>query len=533
MLRTSATLLLLALTLPVSRLEAQCAVSNEHFPSDPTASAGFGTTLDFDGAVAVVGAPSDGQLGAGAGAIYVFEFSGTDWVETAKLTATDGAAGDALGHSVSIDGDVIVAAAKGAQAVYVFSRFAPGSPWGQAEKLVSSVTSKDFGDAVAVSGTTLAIGDHEDAVGRDLGIVWIFDQVGGFWTESTKLAPSDNAAKDAFGLTLDLEGDTLVASSTGDDDQGADSGSVYVFERVAGVWGEVAKLTAPDGAAGDHFGASVAVSGTAVIVGAPDKSDLAAGAGAAYAARKTGGSWGAAVRFTGTPTSAGAAFGTSVAVEGVSAMVGAPGDVALGVAGGSAWLYGDAGASWVPADVFVAGDAAAGDALGTAVAMDSGNFHLGAPGDDAGAADAGSFYTFDPLLGSCTPLTAFPASISVSAGGVQTMTLDAGTANQGAFYWLVGSVTGTSPGLFLFGALLPLNPDPYFFSTVLSPNLGPFTNNFGNLDTQGRAVVPFTLGAGSDPALAGLTLDHAFVVVDFGAPAFTFVSNTTGLALAP
>ena len=116
--------------------------------------------------------------------------------------------------------------------------------------------------------------------------------------------------------------------------------------------------------------------------------------------------------------------------------------------------------------------------------------------------------TFDPPPSLASETT----TISLSAGGTQPMSLFEDPAKAGDFYWVFGSVTGTSPGIpFGGGVLLPLNFDPYFNLTLTKPFLGIFGAFLGVLDASGRATPSLTIPAGSDPGLAGVVLYHAVV----------------------
>ena len=113
-------------------------------------------------------------------------------------------------------------------------------------------------------------------------------------------------------------------------------------------------------------------------------------------------------------------------------------------------------------------------------------------------------------------------SLSMSSGGVQTMTLFPGVAFGGDFYWMLGSVSGTSPGIDIAGVNVPLNFDPYTSLTLSMPLLpGVFMGFLNVFDPEGLATASFSVGPGQDPGLAGTILYHAyvttedFVVVDF------------------
>ncbi|MHC4379748.1 MAG: hypothetical protein ACYSU1_01475, partial [Planctomycetota bacterium] len=108
------------------------------------------------------------------------------------------------------------------------------------------------------------------------------------------------------------------------------------------------------------------------------------------------------------------------------------------------------------------------------------------------------------------------ASVSLGAGGTATLDLDAGSAFAGKSYMMLGSNTGSSPGMGGGGFHLDLNPGPYFDLTRNQPTHPLFSAFRGTLDAQGRAIAEVTFPVGTNPALVGTTLGHAFVVLDGG-----------------
>ncbi len=132
-------------------------------------------------------------------------------------------------------------------------------------------------------------------------------------------------------------------------------------------------------------------------------------------------------------------------------------------------------------------------------------------------------------------LVATPASLSVSAGGVQTMLLDAGLVHATLPYLLLGSASGSSPGIVVEGKTLPLNVDGYTLHTLLTPNAPPLGGSFGSLDATGRATATFTLPPNAPTSLVGLTATHAFVVLKLEPTLLSvpFVSEPATLTLIP
>ncbi|GAJ02326.1 unnamed protein product, partial [marine sediment metagenome] len=173
--------------------------------SDGATNDEFGSSVSIDGDRAIIGAPGDDPCGSA----YVFQWNGTAWVEEAKLTASDGAAGDQFGCSVSINGDRAVIGAY-----------------------------------------------YDDDKGDRSGSAYVFKWDGTAWVEEAKLTASDGAATDCFGGFVSISGDRAVIGARFDDDNGLSSGSAYVYRWDGAAWVEEAKLTASDGAAGDQFGCS-------------------------------------------------------------------------------------------------------------------------------------------------------------------------------------------------------------------------------------------------------------------------------------
>lgn len=135
-------------------------------------------------------------------------------------------------------------------------------------------------------------------------------------------------------------------------------------------------------------------------------------------------------------------------------------------------------------------------------------------------------------LGCNNSFSTSTSTISLGAGGQQIMTLDAGAANAGKFYWIFGSATGTSPGLdFGGGIVLPLNFDAYFNFTLTKPFAGIYNSFVGQLNILGGGLAALTLPPGVDPSLAGLTLDHAYLASTTLGGTVEFASNPISVML--
>lgn len=147
----------------------------------------------------------------------------------------------------------------------------------------------------------------------------------------------------------------------------------------------------------------------------------------------------------------------------------------------------------------------------------------------AGALEAGScaVHGFQPRT-----FVGLPSWISIAAGGAQAWELDAGAAFAGRSYVVVGSASGTEPGLPLGGATLPLVFDDYSQLTLTAANQPPFFASAGTLDAAGRASGSLQVSAAVFAGLQGVTLDHAFLLLP-GVAGFDFASNPVPLRLLP
>ncbi len=379
-----------------------------------TASAGaagdqFGVSVSISGDTAVVGAHQDDHAaGIDAGSACVLVRSGSQWTLQDELIAADADADDAFGISVSISGDTAVvgaytddhAAGADAGSAYVFVR--SGAIWTEQAKLIASdaAAGDGFGASVSISGDTVVIGAYTDdhAGGADAGSAYVFVRSGTVWTEQGKLTASDAAASDLFGIAASVSADTAVVGAAFDDHAGgADAGSTYVFVRSGAVWTQQAKLTASDAAEFDNYGYSISINGETALVGALfDDHAGGASAGSAYVSVRSGAVWTEQAKLTASDAAAFDSFGSSVSISGDSALVGAIFDAhAGGNSAGSAYVFIRSGAVWTEQAKLTALDAAASDQFGNSVSMNADTAIIGAyVEDNSGGADAGSAYVF-------------------------------------------------------------------------------------------------------------------------------------------
>ena len=296
----------------------------------------FGGSVALEGDIVAVGASFEWSSATGvggnqsdtsamwSGAVYVFARAGTVWTQQAYIKASNTGAQDQFGSALALSGETLAVgapwedsnatgvggdqtneSAEDSGAVYVFTRSA--AAWSQQAYLKASNTGADdsFGDSVALSGETLAVGafrEASDATGvngdqdndRSLlsGAVYVFTRSATTWSQQAYLKASN--AGGAFGASLALEDDTLAVGATyeassasglngdQDDESQWSSGAVYLFVRSGATWTQRAYIKSSDPFAEHHFGSSLALDGDTLAVG---ESGYENGYGAAYVRR--------------------------------------------------------------------------------------------------------------------------------------------------------------------------------------------------------------------------------------------------------
>jgi len=393
----------------------------------------FGYSVSVSGDTAVIGAS------APPGAAYVFVRSGGLWTQQQELTSSDGAAYDGFGASVSVSGDTAVIGAEyeggGRGAAYVFVR--SGGAWTQQQKLTASdgAAWDSFGISVSVSGDTAAIG----AAGKNgfQGAAYVFVRSGGAWTQQQELTASDGVANDSFGTSVSVSGDTTVIGAI---EKNNFQGAAYVFLRNGTVWTQQQELTASDGAPEDWFGFSVSVSGDTTVIGAGQKNNAQ---GAAYVFLRSGTVWTQQAELTASDGAANDYFGYTVSVSGETAVIGANGKNSLQ---GAAYVFVRSGGVWGQQQELTASDGAAYDFFGYSVSVSGDTAVIGAYGKNG--CNGAAYIFVRPRLGANTlllPSAAGSSSVLLSYSGPRTA-----VANSSFLHLSAGSASGAGNALVVF-----------------------------------------------------------------------------------
>jgi hypothetical protein len=459
----------------------------------------FGASVAIDGDTLVVGASGESSNATGvngnqadnsaedAGAVYVFVRSGTAWVQQAYLKASNTNANDIFGRSVAISGDTIVVGAdaedsnatgvNGNQsdnsltnpgAAYVFVR--TGTTWSQQAYLKASNTGQFdfFGFSVAISGETIVVGAMGEDSGADgingnqadnsaltAGAAYVFVRSGTTWSQQAYLKASNSEGGDNFGDSVSISGNTIVVGANLEDsaatgingnqasNAAGGSGAAYVFVRSGTTWSQQAYVKASNTGAADQFGASVAISGDTMVVGAFSENSGATGvngnqadssassAGAAYVFVRSGTSWSQQAYLKASNTDAGDSFGADVAISGDIVVAGATWEssAAAGVNGdqsdeslssaGAAYVFGRTGTTWSQLAYLKASNPDAQDGFGGALAVSGGTVVVGAAGEDSSATGVNGVQGSDATSGSgAAYLFYIPPSLDCNGNGI-------------------------------------------------------------------------------------------------------------------
>ena len=399
--------------------------SYEFFPAIGQLGEEFGRSVAIseDGSIVVIGATYYFDGINYCGAVFVYNFDGTNWIET-QIDPAVSINWQAFGQSVSISSDkstILVGANGGNGAVFVYKW--DGSNWVETKIIASDGANFDyFGTNVAQSSDGLNIvtgAFRDDDDGSESGSIYIYNYEGSppDWVE-TKITASDGTAGYRFGSGVDMSADGLIVAvgSPQASDMGTGSGCVYIYRYSMGSWVE-SKITASDGFDYDGFGWGVSISadGNTLFVSAGGDDDIEDNSGSIYVFRWNGSTW-VESKINASDPVANSYFGiVKSSPDGSSIVVGVYSDSMNGFNAGAAYLYRYDGSSWSE-NKLMAVDGEPGDQFGETVALtsDGQNVLIGATFSEGGGfgLDSGSAYLYP--LGAKSHLTIKGSSFNYS-----------------------------------------------------------------------------------------------------------------------
>ena len=316
---------------------------------DATDSDRFGQAVSVDGDRLMVGAFRVDDNGGDSGAVYVFDYDGANWNQSQKLLASDGTNSDWFGFHLSLQGDLVAIGARNANndssletgAVYVF--IYNGSSWLEQQKLEASDAAENakFGHAVSLSGERLLVGAYFDGKAtQNLGAAYVFDynNSNNLWVESAKLVSNEGVDQGLFGYAVSLSGDRALVGAMEDTGNVAESGAAYVFDYDGQNWTQTQQLTVPTLNGGGQLGYAVSLQADRALVGANKDNANGFISGAVYVYDLLGSEWLQVDQLAGVDTETRDEFGAAIGVSGGKALIGAFRDTELGNNAGSAYV---------------------------------------------------------------------------------------------------------------------------------------------------------------------------------------------------
>ncbi|ACB73667.1 FG-GAP repeat protein [Opitutus terrae] len=316
-------------------------------------------------------------------AVAATAVSAQSWSTPARITAAGLPAGSRFGAAVSLSGHTLVLGAPDdststpyAGSAYVFLR--QDGVWRQQARLTGPATEgyRSFGETVAVDGDTLVVGaPFDDPDGYASGAAYVYGRSGTSWQLRAVLRPADPAEDKQFGHAVAIDNDVIVVGAFLDSDYALYSGAAYVFTSATGPWTQVAKLTASDPSEVAFFGSAVAIQDHTIVVGAPV-------AESAYVFGRRSGRYVQVARLRSNdydPDDTYVAFGAAVSVDAGRIAVGAPLAAFNGVQSGAAYVFGKSGSNWVQQARVLAQGGQPETEFGTAVALRQNTLVVGAP----------------------------------------------------------------------------------------------------------------------------------------------------------
>lgn len=305
-----------------------------------------------------------------------------------------------------------------------------GIRWNFELELGASAPSMDsnFGTAVSLSGDyAIAGAPARDDQGTDSGAVYIFHYAGGTWNEVDRVYGSGIGSNDRFGRAVALDGERFIAETA--------SGRVYVFRRQGAAWDEEAVLSADGAPVGSSAVEDLAIQGTRIAVGRPENGDAGQIAGAVFIYEFDGVSWSQTARLIASDAAPNDLFGRALALDGPRVFVGSAS------AGGAAYLYEFDGVEWTERAKLMPADDSNG--FGFSLSAQGGWLAVGAPTDFVVLSNAGAVYLFEQNGADCVQFAKLSARTPVYGGNLgYSLALHGDSLLAGAPAYWIGAPSG-------------------------------------------------------------------------------------------
>jgi len=369
----------------------------------------LGMRVAISGPWLVAGVDGDDRASLDAGAVRVWRRDAEGWTPSATLTPSRTAPEEHFGWDVAVQRDRVAVAVPGAVvdgavdagAVQIFGWDA-GAGWVSSQRLVAPTPSVGarFGEAIRLGPERLVAGAPGELDERGSVYVFFADDAG--LTVDARLSAPDSLPGDELGASVALFGDLVAVGAPG---VHAGDGAAFVARRTASGWGALERLVPQDLSEGARFGGAVAVARDLVLVGADqDSPGGLTEAGSVTVFAHVSGAWRVRTRLLDLIPAPGAHFGGAIAFDGALAAVGAWSADGHGAQTGAVMLFAPAKGGWARLVRLSDPAGAAGDRLGVGVAVGDGVVAAGAWSADGVAVDGGRLLVFE--YGACDPTEA-------------------------------------------------------------------------------------------------------------------------------
>ena len=317
----------------------------------------FGYSVAIDGNTLLVGAHKvDIADEKDAGAAYVYVLGDNGWHQQAKLVAEPFFVGDTLGGNVALKSDMAMLGAmrrddKGKDSGAVISFVRQSNNW-QQKQIITAPDAKQgdaFGQSISLTENYLVIGaPRKDALGEDSGAAYIYKREDDVWHYQTKIIANDGKKGDLFGISVAIDGNTILVGADLHDEKAENAGAVYVYVLDKGAWEQEAKLVASDAGKTDIFGVRVALSNNTALISArrDDIDGVGVDAGSAYIFERKGRTWTQKIKLTSPDGEADDRFGRGVALSADRAIISAMNHDSNGTNTGAMYVYEKAADGW-------------------------------------------------------------------------------------------------------------------------------------------------------------------------------------------
>jgi hypothetical protein len=362
----------------------------------------FGRDVVVQGDVALITANGDQN----SGRAYAYRRVGGNWTLSQAFKGPDTAQGDFFGFEADMGGNWAVIGSPqndgiGANSGAAYVSFDNGTAFSHVQKIVAvdGAASDQFGWSVAVDGNLMVIGSASDSDdGASSGSAYVYRQSGGVWFFEQKLTASTADTADQFGWDVETDGEIILVSSVSDEEPGqGETGAVFAFAYFAGAWNEVQRFVAPDAMSGDRFGWDIELDGNVLAVAGTDHDQPVADGGAIWVYRFNGSFWAQEQKLAPSKLAAGASLGFSVALQDDRLVAGAPGTGAT--FSGALYQFHHDGSAWVEVHQWLSSDESAPvfppAQLGMSCAIDGNTIFGGAPFGDGAVINSGAAYRYE------------------------------------------------------------------------------------------------------------------------------------------